>query len=186
MKSIKPLFFCFLLSTGSLFCNGQSKEIQSVIDITKDAIFSAAAELKNDGNLPKLKSVVISLEIAVEAAASGGLNIYVVSADDQVNQSKTQKIDIELKPDFNVRLNKSSPNLGKQLKNLIVETAKGIANANKGLTALLVEKVELEVGLTIERSGKGELNFDIGIVKLEAGGSAAKTNSTAVKLIFEK
>jgi Trypsin-co-occurring domain 2 len=186
MKSIKLLFFFFLLSASSLFCVGQSKEIQSVIDITKGAIFSAAADLKKDGNLPKLKSVIISLEIAVETAASGGLSIYVVSAGAEVNQSKTQKINIELKPDFNIPLNISSPNLGKQLKNLILETAKGIANANKGITALSVEKVELEIGLTIERSGEGGINFDIGIVKLEAGGSVAKTNSTSVKLIFEK
>jgi hypothetical protein len=176
------LFVCLFSYAGLV--SGQSQEIQSIIDVTKKAIFSAAAELKKKGNLPNLSKVEITLEVATETTADGGIKLYVVSAETSIGKTNTQTVTIELEPDWNAPIDISAQNLGKQLKDLILEASKGIANANTGAVALKAKRVELEIGIEIKKTGGLDGGFDIGVVKVSAGGSVSKSNSSSVKLIF--
>ncbi len=180
----------YMLIVLAIFCThftyAQGADIQKVIDITKKAIFDAATELKAS-NLPKLSKVVIDLETEAELSADGSVKLYVVSANGQVSRKNTQKISIELKPDFGSSIDISGvKDLGKQLKNLIVQASQGIAKANEGRVPMIVEKVEIVVGISVSKGGGGDVGFDIGVVSLGVGADVTKGEGHSVTLTFGK
>lgn len=182
--SIKVLIVLALFFSSPSYSQVPLKE---VIDVTKEAIFNAAKQLSKQHepkNLPKLSNVELTLEVAIEKEANGTIKIYVLSAGADRSKTKSQKVTVNLTPDFDAAIDISSKQLGADLTKLIVETSNNLATAGDGKMAMKVKNVDIEVGLEIVTTGKGEVGFDIGIVNIGAGGSVAKTSSNTVKLTF--
>lgn len=177
----KIVFFLVILP---MLAFPQSVEIERVINELKLALSQADFDLRNSANAPELESAVVKLETSLTKDINGKLKIVVFSIEASGAQETTSSITINLKPAKEGRSVGSSPSFAQKLRELIVETAKGISKSQTGTVPLKVVSVTIVLTFVIEKVGAGGVQFEISPVSVELGASATKKTTHSVELTF--
>lgn len=187
---------CLLLATVGC-CHSPSVEesaeheaisVTVITNAVKEALSKAQQSLGDKG-LGELKSVDLTLKVAVQDAGGGTIKMVVIGGDFKGSSTTTQTISLSLEPpaaDDKSLL--SDEELTESLVNAIVAAGEaGYEVKEAGMTGepkLLLDKVKTTVDFSVSTTAAGKIGFEV--IGIEIGGSYSETSTTghSVTLTF--
>ena len=164
----------------------QSNELSEVIGQIEMALANANAEIRMKGGTPpKVKQADLTLETTVATKGGVKFKLLVISFGKSVSKERSQQITVSLVPKANNKMTVlPDSSFRKDLQSLIVETSKGLQNAENGMYPLTVKQVTVELSFVLKSDGAGDLNFRIVPITMDLSGDLSKDSIHKVKLTF--
>jgi len=174
MKILSILFMMLISSVANAQSDVEdiSVTLEQVIDEVKIAVVAANEEIK--GILPDLSSVVLTLESVYSKSKNGSLKLLIFSFGKDVSKEKSHKIVLTLTPMVKEKVSGLNSEISEQLKRLIIESAKGLSNAESGDLPLSTKEVVIELNFVVQKSSKPGIEFELAPVSASMGGDFSK------------
>jgi hypothetical protein len=139
-------------------------------------------------SLGKLQSVQLTLHTQSEEDKTGNVTIFVISVGGGLGVSASQDLVLTLRPPVSTKATSTamttnaSPTVADSIVALIKEAANAAEIARKGKPPLDAETLTLELAFTVTNSVKGGLQFNLGTVAADVGGSRKNASQQRIKI----
>jgi hypothetical protein len=177
---------CGCKSTGPP--SAQVAPLDSVLTEVQGGL-QKAQDLLDHSKLPKLKSVQLTLHTQVEKDATGKITIYVISFGGGPSVSSSQDLVLTLTPPEPKPIRAVAgalPTVADSIVELITKAAEVVDRAETGTPSLQAKSLTLELAFTVTRSVKGGLQFNLGMVSADVGGSIKDASQQRITITFER
>ena len=162
---------------------GQSVLIDQALAEIQTALARAQKELA-DARIPPLDSVTLDLITEAKREGGGKINLYIVSFGRKWERSRTQEIELTLKPPAPTAINVARPpSLSDQLVSAIVSAGRGVqaARANKAVP-LVSTGLKVTLSFVVKTDTSAGVKFELVPVTVDLAGDLA--NSAVQKIVI--
>jgi hypothetical protein len=162
-----------------------SLQIDQVLSQIQAALSKVQTEAAST-NLPALHSVDLELKAEFSTAASGELNLYVVTVGGAIEGQTTQRVLLTMvpPPPYSERPI-AAGDVTESLSSAILAAAKGIANAQKRKPPLNLSRLEVEVQFAVKDSGSAGVKLEIFPITASMKGEIKSSAIQTAKVIFQ-
>ena len=184
---------CIPVVTLALLCGCNSVgpplvvPLDSVLTEVQRGLQKAQDDL-NGSSLGKLQSVQLTLHTQSEEDKTGKMTIFVISVGGGPGVSASQDLVLTLRPPTStnttsaIKMTNAAPTVADSIVALIKEAAHAAETARKGKPPLDAENLTLELAFTVTNSVKGGLQFNLGTVAADVGGSMKNASQQRIKI----
>ena len=178
----------------SLFCSWgypqQTEDKQGVVirQLLKEVqigLGKVQADLHNEG-IPPLESVTLDLTAEVKKDVGGKINLFIVSFGQKWEKSRSQEVEVTLKPPKPSQLVGRGPSVSDELVKAIESAGRGVQAARGDKTVPLVAsglKVVLSFVVTGDTSGGA--NFQILPVTVDLSGDLVNSAVQKITVVYQ-
>lgn len=165
-----------LLSGCSTFQQGSPEyervvQIQTMIDSVKTALGIVESKLGNQSSVTLIKAQLIIKTVA-ETNLSGETTFWVVSGGGSKKDRATNQIAITLVPSETKQTPKVSADMrqiAETLANSIIIAVEGVASAESGSYPMKLARLEIHLGLLVNKSLEGGAGYKFEIIPIGIG-----------------
>ena len=184
---------CIVAVTLGLLCGCNSAgppsvvRLDSVLTEVQRGLQKAQDDL-DGSSLGKLQSVQLTLHTQSEEDKTGKMTIFVMSVGGGRGASASQDLVLTLRPPVSksttstIKTTNAPPTVADSIVALIKEAARAAETARKGKPPLDAESLTMELAFTVTNSVKGGLQFNLGTVAADVGGSMKNASQQRIKI----
>lgn len=142
-------------------------------------------DLTAEDELPRLKSVELSLQTSIAKDASGRFAFFVISLGGQTAETSVQSLTVVLSPP---PPGTSAPvgraDLAETLAEAIVAAARGLKPALKRDPPLALEQLVAELRFAVDTSGSAGIKAELVPITVDVGAKISSTQIQTIKVTF--
>jgi len=164
--------------------NGDDIAIEQVLTQIKQALANISTRLEQ-GALPKLKSVTLTLQTTVTKDAGGKVKLFVISFGHKWEKEKSQELVLQLTPPPpGVGANVGAVSVTQQLEDAIIAAAQGYKNAEATGLKLQLTGVSESLNFTVSRSSNAGVSLEITPVTVDLSGDLSNKAIQKIVIVF--
>jgi hypothetical protein len=158
-------------------------EVQGALQKSQDILAASS--------LPKLETVELRLHTQAARDATGKVTILFVTFGGGAGASASQELVLQLRPPKpkdvsgrGLRPEAAAPTPADSIVELIQAAAEAVNKAESGTPPLEAKSLILDLAFTVTQSVGGGLQFSVGVVSADAGGTVKNSAEQRIKITF--
>ena len=168
----------------------QTQDTQGVlIDQLLKEVQVGLAKIQNDlhgEGIPPLESVTLDLTAEVKKDVGGKINLFIVSFGHKWEKSRSQEIEVTLKPPKPSPLVAKGPSVADELAKAIESAAQGVqaARSNKDVP-LVASGLKVVLSFVVTGDTSGGAKFQIAPVTVDLSGDLANSAIQKITVVYQ-
>jgi type II secretory pathway pseudopilin PulG len=159
--------------------------IDQLLKQVQSALARAQTDLRHE-NIPPLQSVTLDLTAEVKKEVGGTINLFIVTFGHKWEKSRSQEIEVTLKPPAPSQLISKGPSVSDELVKAIESAARGVqaARAN-GQVPLVASGLKVVLSFVVTGDTSVGAKFQIVPVTVDLSGDLANSAIQKITVVYQ-